>query len=356
FDPYKMPYLRAFDPAETTSAPACKGENPHLKKTRAGVAPELPLVPHPEFLEGPFPHTHIPEYRFFANLEPSQVQAVRERGEQMVALVMHGGGQGMLGHAKTVVVNVEAFIRTLAFMSNDRKSFSVKVYSPEVKSSKSSGPFDKPYTFFADLGPNAEVLRRFLLWQEVFAVNPSVSFTALPIATREASWKLCVINGDDIDPEATHAFVLKQKSRLLVELKKRAGSTNSMSWWTAKLVMAGWNIHGNEQELVEKFTDTFSLELTSAELKSTSVPVPAYVLYAKPLTYDKRVAVNWRSAFLGISGANKAAKPIRLGLDIFHVDRATVDCKVCKADTHRTALCPLAGTPGWKGVTPALLG
>ncbi|RPD52472.1 hypothetical protein L226DRAFT_576458 [Lentinus tigrinus ALCF2SS1-7] len=205
FDMFKMPYLRAFDSVETTGKPAHWDECPHGRKTRAGAPLEQPLLPHQEFLEGPFPHTHIPEYRFFSNLNAAQIQAVRQRGSQVLAVIPHGGGQGLLKRAKLVATAVESFLRSLAFESNERKAFNVKVYEPEVKKLDPNNPFGKPHAFFVDLGPNADALRKFLLWQEVFAVNPSLSFTILPIDNREASWKVCVISGDDIEPNATHA-------------------------------------------------------------------------------------------------------------------------------------------------------
>ncbi|RPD55589.1 hypothetical protein L226DRAFT_466733 [Lentinus tigrinus ALCF2SS1-7] len=350
-----MPYLQAFDPVESTSKPAHWDECPHRKKTRAGVPPEQPLLPHQEFLEGPFPHTHVPEYRFFSNLNAAQIQAVRQRGTQILAIIPHGGGQGLLKRAKVVASAIESFLRSLAFESNGRKAFNVKVYEPEVKKMDPNNPFGKPHAFFVDLGPNADALRKFLLWQEVFAVNPSLSFSVLPVDTREASWKVCVITGDDIEPNATHAYLVQQRTLLLTELKKRIHDDFKLLWKTAQLVLNSWNVHGTYSELATMFTDTFMLELTTADPRSGAPPAPAFILYAKPLTYDKREAVKWRADFLRVH-PRTGAQPLRLGLDIFPVDKGSVDCKVCKADVHRTADCPLANTPGWIGVTPELIG
>ncbi|RPD53726.1 hypothetical protein L227DRAFT_616734, partial [Lentinus tigrinus ALCF2SS1-6] len=152
-----------------------------------------------------------------------------------------------------------------------------------------------------------------------------------------------------------NAYLVQQRTLLLAELKKRIHGDFKLLWKTAELVLRSWNVHGTYSELAIMFTDTFMLQLTTADSRSGASPAPAFILFAKPLTYDKREAVKWRSDFLRID-LKKGAQPLRLGLDIFPVDKGSVDCKVCKADVHRTADCPLANTPGWLGVTPELIG
>ncbi|RDX54684.1 hypothetical protein OH76DRAFT_1478941 [Lentinus brumalis] len=351
FDAYTMPYCPEFEPPELRASPA---DNPHRKLTRpGGQRPEEPLLPHQAFPDGPFPHTHIPEYVLLSNLKPKQVAAIREKGDRMLAAVVHGGGQIMLKHAKLIAANIEAFLRSLAFESNDRKPFNVSVYPPEANKLDVNKPFNRPLAFFIDTGEEMDALRAYLLWQEVFAVNQALSFTALPIAVREDSWKVCVITGDAVDLRASHAYVVQQKTKLLAAIKLQLNANTDLQWHTAGLVASNWNITaggwGAAPVLAAAFTDTLSLELTSADCAEGGPAMPAYLVMARPLTYDKHEAGAWTADF-------RRAMDLRIDMDVFPLDKGVLDCKICKSDVHRTAACPLANSEGWPGVTPALLG
>ncbi|KAI0745332.1 hypothetical protein C8Q76DRAFT_789733 [Earliella scabrosa] len=86
-------------------------------------------------------------------------------------------------------------------------------------------------------------------------------------------------------------------------------------------------------------------------------PKPAYILMARPIVDRAKQASDLKRAMLdAICGAGKAQVYIHTQrfsfVDDSKLNTPLIDCKLCKADVHRTADCPLPKTKGWRGITP----
>ncbi|KAH9855562.1 hypothetical protein C2E23DRAFT_702925, partial [Lenzites betulinus] len=353
-------YTPELDPAVYCGRPTGRAANPHFRMSRSGPTPPGPLQPHRPFPEGPFVVPPISLAGFRGNLSPEQLEELDriKLSEPILALVPHGGGKAMNTNAATLVADIEAFLNSLAFEENDRLPYRSVLHPPDVRNPPrtwSSDPFGKPWPFFLQLPRDAGPLRVFLLWQRVFAVSKTVSFTVYDLDTNDSSWAFYPITGTSVRVDATHAEVLDQKELILKAIKRDMLLSAPYRSFAARMAYKNLLHTGDLNGALETLADTFHLERTEA-LDGSGSLVPAYVLLARPPTGSEEEYLEWYSYFM--RDGTRAREAFRIALQRFDIAflPTRVWCDLCKSFLHCTARCPWPATEGWLGITPKDLG
>ncbi|CDO76072.1 hypothetical protein BN946_scf184814.g5 [Trametes cinnabarina] len=360
-NPENYEYIPALDPAVMSQLgqPMYRQANPHFRMSRAGPMPPQPLLPHRPFPEGPFQVPPIMASEFKGNiseemLEELQAMKEGENAPTILAFIPHGAGKIMAAppNATQIATDSQEFIRSLAFEENDRKAYDVLVHPPDIRNAggERSRPFAKPWTFFIEIPHNATPLLRFLLWQRVFAVSKTVSFTVYDLDNDDRYWDIYPIMGTSVLKNASHAKVLSQKEMILTAIKRDLSVDRDFRVYASELAFRNLRHTGDLTGAITTLCSTFHLERTELEDPDGEMR-PAYMLLARPPVASDLEDDAWRALF------NR--HPVyRISLQRFTVALGAhrVFCELCKSRIHCTARCPWPNTEGWLGITPRDLG
>ncbi|KAI0323862.1 hypothetical protein GY45DRAFT_1341170 [Cubamyces sp. BRFM 1775] len=229
--------------------------------------------------EGLFQVPPIPAAEFRGNLSVEQLAALDEvldkQRNTILALIPHGAGKAINMNAANIVKDCQQFLASLAFEENDRKPYKILIHPPDVcnRGGPNSSPFGKPWTFILRLPHNAKPLRNFLLWQRVFALSKTASFTIYELGNKEHMWDIYPIVGLAVEEASTHAEVLEQKALLLYTIK----TTLEENDFIGKIGSENLQSSGNPADTLKTIANTFHLERTEA-MNANGKLVPAYVL------------------------------------------------------------------------------
>ncbi|KAI1792644.1 hypothetical protein LXA43DRAFT_1093299 [Ganoderma leucocontextum] len=284
--------LVKYNPADFDGLPKARDENPHLQRTRKGPAPQAPKGEHLIFTNEELPHAHVPDWNFAANVVNDQLARLDPLKPRLLAVPG----------------------------KNDKPK-----------------KFAHPWAYFLEVPVDNAQLREYLLWQEVFAVHPTLSFSIHPITEERPSWMVMVLTGAD----GAVVDSLAAKQAVLAEIKRKAWADVRYCTLAAELVASNWGVQDDVAARVKAATDAFDLVVARAEQHGTEKVVTAYILFAKPLSLvrEEHEAVV-RCLTVG---------PYWRGLYLLDVNRASVACKLCKDAAHCAADCLLPQTPGWQG-------
>ncbi|KAH9910158.1 uncharacterized protein BXZ73DRAFT_29323, partial [Epithele typhae] len=323
--------------------------NPAHWRTQRGPVPNPPLPNHAPITSGIYRHTNIPTYRAFGNMDTAFEQLVLTKSQEMLIILPHGAGFALNAHADTVAATLETFFCSIAFQENGGHPYNVRVHPPRPWKT-SNTPFGQPHPFSLHHNPDALPLRRYLLWKQVFAVSPVVSFTALPVVNNMHSWRTLVITGVTIEHHHTHNFVLTQKAQLVARLQELA--REDPAFCRVAVRIGNTNNPGVEDPMVHinAVLDTFDLLRTVAESPDRR-PAAAYVLMVEPPEITPNNSVNEMCEVF----RHPRYKNFSINFDVFRTDWDDLHCRLCKSEYHRTHDCPLPRTVGWLGTTPAHL-
>ncbi|TBU51314.1 hypothetical protein BD310DRAFT_890890 [Dichomitus squalens] len=343
-----------YDSGDFDGLPTAVGENPHKQFTRQGEPPVAPTnLAQLGIPDMQFPHAHVPTYRLLGNVDEEQIVRVRKIENPKVAIVIHGAGQDLIGASDLLIEKITKLLSDLEFPPLEGQQMSVdsagapattlpsdpiRIYKALVRKPKRSNAFGQPWTWFADLGQNSERLRKWLLYQEVFPIAPTLSFSVHPLGDLIQPWTLMVLTGRD-----RHAVEDTPRARQEVakEIKDYVWKDRDFTVSTAHQVELNWGLHDDPATLLKLVTDTIEVVCVTAELKTSRKEVPAYLVYVKPVTNDREEYLEWASKFVQAGAYWRG--PCRL-----EVNKATVECKLCKDTSHCARECPL-NVEGWKG-------
>lgn len=363
------PYRRLYDVTRWQAAPNARAGNPHylVVPSPEQARPEQPLSGYLPFTPGPFPFTHISAWRHYGNIVEPQRDLIKNQAAMMLALVPLGGGRAMNKIAGTLARMYESWLKSLRFESYDGLGADVSVIPPDAKhpgSEASVSPFAQPWSYIVAVGNDpGSLIRDFLIDQQVFAISPECCFTIHSLTPKMTeSWKTLVLTsaGAVLNTRSeAHNDVVSRKRGILSLIKERLHGAPTFRSLIAKLAATYINHTGDREQVFRTVTSTYYLDVATAECEGGLLP--ALVLMMRPLAETRRkreelhrsiieaLCGPWCDHFyyhtrkITVYDDSKAAKP-------------TVDCKLCKADTHRTADCPLPLTKGWKGLTVGDLG
>ncbi|KAH9938949.1 uncharacterized protein BXZ73DRAFT_44236 [Epithele typhae] len=356
------------------SAPANhRNLNPHLKVTRQGDPPELPLEGLDHFTVGPFPRTYIPPWRHTGNLEKGLTSLITNKGPSLLILIPHGSGRVMVAKGKQLAEKFQKILRAIRFKSYDGKGVMVTVQPPVPAKGGTTdleeavkNPHAQPWGFIVDLTADHKgILREFLLYQEVFGYTPKRSFSIYPATSDDPfaqSWKLLVISGVGLQGTGlTHKLVIEQRRELLALVKNRLRTYQPYRSLIDTLAAVNLNYGGSSDTIFDTVAATFHLEPTTVQ-HADDGPIPGFIWMARPLTNDRKELTQLRDYMLmGICGHVKNATIFACNTVVSFTDDTKrgpirVDCKLCKSDIHRTADCPIPTARGWRGAKLANLG
>ncbi|CDO71548.1 hypothetical protein BN946_scf184911.g18 [Trametes cinnabarina] len=322
-EPEMTSIMHRFDPNAWDGLPTKTEENPHSRQTRIGEPPAKLDSSVVNFTNARFHHAHIPSYKFFGNVAQVQedVRYIRKSPER--------------------VEEIKRFLTTITFEDVATEPPSVTVYVPEMRKESDRNRFGQPWTFFIELDKASTTLRDYLLWQEVFALHPALSFSVHAIVPDRQPWTIMVLTGKPGAVEDTpHA-----KKDVLAAIKKTLWANADFCHFVAHQVADNWGEQGELDARVKAASDTLDIAVVSAEANGSERPVPAYLILAKPVSHDRAAHQEWIRHF-------KAPKVYWRGAYRLEVGQAQLDCKLCKETTHCAWDCPLPKVPGWAGTTP----
>ncbi|KAI9056761.1 hypothetical protein FKP32DRAFT_1682114 [Trametes sanguinea] len=357
-DPDEYPYIPELDPAVLTNSPACRPANPHFRMSREGEVPPQPIPPHRPFPKGPFQIPPIADHEFRGNVSTNMLETIAkmralENGPILLYLIPHGAGKAANAQGTDIARDCQTFLRSLIFNENDAKPYKILVHAPDNRDEcgENSMPFSKPWPFLVELPNIADPLKRFLLWQRVFAVSKTVSFTIYDMDAGEEYWDIFPIHGPSVTDDASHQEVLDQKAILLQAIKRDMGQNPAFRTLVGDLGVRNLQHQGDLNAIMETVLSTFHLERTTADTTTTWDLRTVYVLMARPPTETLDEYNRWRGFFNPLS-------VYRIALQRFEVALLPlrVWCELCKSRIHCTAKCPWPSTDGWLGITPQDLG
>ncbi|KAI0353417.1 hypothetical protein OH77DRAFT_1427489 [Trametes cingulata] len=342
--------MHGLDPHDFAGLPTKEDENPHRWSNRRGDEPVAKINPKSVvYTDALLPRAHIPTYKFFGNIALQQEQALRSQSTTILAAVMHGGGQRFIARAPEKAAEIKSFLQQIVLDGMppaDQRT--IEVYAPEMKRAKDHNIFGQPWTYFIELDTGTNPLREFLLWQEVFALHDTLSFSVYPIDHDKQPWTIMVLTG------APGAVLDTQgaKETVLAGIKARLWANKEFCWFVAQQVAENWGFAGMMREAVKAAMDTLTATVVQAEDPSNARAVQqAYLVSGKPVSDDRDAYRRWISFF---TKPTKKDDHYLRGLYVLKVNMAVVDCKLCKDTTHCARDCPLPRTPGWQGVDPAI--
>ncbi|TBU52819.1 hypothetical protein BD310DRAFT_952484 [Dichomitus squalens] len=338
-------------PVQTPAAPTpiYRGNPPPVAPTNL-QALQIP--------DSDFPHAHVPEFRIFGNVSVDQVQRIRDISNPKVAIVIHGGGQELVAAGGPLKEKIFQLLSAITFPPaasqsmvidgsaldgsgsppSNSPSSAIHIHLPIPRKSRQTSAFNQPWCWFVDLGPNSQRLCEWLLFQEVFPISPALSFSVHPFTATVQPWNIMVLTGLDEcaveDSDAARRQVLK-------DIKAYLWKDRDFTVRTARHVQKYWGLNGDPVSLLKAASDTLHVVNVVAELKTSRKEVPAYLVYAKPVSNDKSEHLEWAAKFTSPDAYWRGA----FRLDI---NKAAVECKLCKDTSHCARACPLA-TDGWTG-------
>ncbi|KAI0714818.1 hypothetical protein C8Q76DRAFT_438053 [Earliella scabrosa] len=191
---------KLYDPLDFDGLPTCGNENPHFARTRTGEAPEQPTFTGPiHFTDGTLPLPFIPAFKLRGNINDEQLRRIDSplMPSKALYVMVTGGGQGFfyLRHEE----KIKAFrdvLEAFRYDGND-KIPELELILPIVKSPSKARRFAQPWTLILILGENEERLRRYLLWQRVFAIHATLAFTIYERVEEAMPWTIMILTGQD---------------------------------------------------------------------------------------------------------------------------------------------------------------
>lgn len=363
------PYRRFYDETRWLAAPNARAGNPHylVAPSPEGARPEQPLRGYLPFTPGPFPFTHISAWRHYGNIVEPQRDLITSQAATMLALVPLGGGRAMNKIAGALAQMYESWLKSLCFEGYDGQGAEVSVIPPDAKhpgSEASVNPFAQPWSYIVAIGNDpGSLVRDFLIDQQVFAISPECCFTIHSLTPKMTeSWKTLVLTGAGsfLNTRSTvHNDIVNRKRELLNLIKDRLRAAPTFRSLIAKLAATYINHTGDREQVFQTVTSTYYFDVANTECEGGFSP--ALVLMTRPIAETRREREELRrlitEALCGPRCDHFYYHTRKITVyDDSKAPKPTVDCKLCKADTHRTADCPLPLTKGWKGLTAGDLG
>ncbi|KAL7279518.1 hypothetical protein ACG7TL_007361 [Trametes sanguinea] len=357
-NPTSYAYIPQLDPAVLTGLPTGRPANPHFQTSRSGPEPPQPIPPFRPFPEGPFQIPPINEHEFRGNMSKEILQELATAKESatppiFLALIPHGAGKAVNANAVTIAKDSQDFLRSLAFNENNANPYPVIIHMPDSRDvgGANSLPFSKPWTFLLRLPHDAQPLYRFLMWQRVFAVSKTISFTVYELDNRVDYWDLQRVYGPTITADASHFDVIDQKATILAAIKRDLSADPDFRRLIGDLAVRNLYHQGDLNEALETVLSTLHLERTISDLEDESA-VTVYVLMGRPPTRTLDEYKEWKTLV-------ERHSVYRIAFQRFEAasgNRLKVWCDLCKSRVHCTSRCPWPDTKGWLGITPKDLG
>ncbi|KAI0353418.1 hypothetical protein OH77DRAFT_1553784 [Trametes cingulata] len=332
--------------------------NPHYMYTRQGPKPLCPEAASIRYTNCRLPRPFVAGLNLLDNVHLDDVAYIRSKAHATLALLIHGGGSRPGLYMEEVVQwdaptvwDVAKFLQSLVFPGIVQADIArlTTVYQTRTEDSKRLDDiYAPPWTLFLEMAPSraTEVLRDYLLWQGVFAVNKFLSFTVYPIGLPCMPWTIMVLSGP------LGAVIEDERDGLrpvLGNIKTRLSENEDFRAFVHQQITRNWGFRGTVAEAVEAATDSLTVDYVTAESRTyPSYHQMAYLVMGRPVTNAPALYRRWISFF------KNPREPYRRNKWFtFDIDKLVIACELCKDTTHRTRECPLPKVEGWQGADPA---
>ena len=194
--------------------------------------------------------------------------------------------------------------------------------------------FAKPWAMI--LGGASDALWKYLLWYQTFAVNESLTFSAVPFDKMLQSWVIMTISGDAVKETdiAKRKALSAIKSVLWVNKDFRAFADRACAFN---------KIAGSAAERAYHATSSFDLTyVDTCDAKGDHAPI--WQLTGKPLVLDPAQ----HARYLHII----RSQDYFVGLHPLLIGKRHLDCSWCKSTMHPAHKCPFPLIKDWHGPCP----
>ncbi|KAL7285885.1 hypothetical protein ACG7TL_000996 [Trametes sanguinea] len=156
----------------------------------------------------------------------------------------------------------------------------IMIYAPEMNHVSNKNCFDQLWSCLIELRPGASQLQEYLLWQVVFTVHPTLSFSVYAILTDVQPWTITTPSG----PAGAVKNTVRAKYAVLMAIKEKLWVNKGFLWFVVCQVAANWSISGSLAQLVNVATDTLDADVVMVDDPLTGRSIPAYLIKGKPVT------------------------------------------------------------------------
>ncbi|KAJ3834166.1 hypothetical protein F5878DRAFT_665015 [Lentinula raphanica] len=185
-------------------------------------------------------------------------------------------------------------------------------------------------------------------WQ-TFALDNLFTFHALPLFSEDRPWVVCLIYTNE---EGTDRHT---KQRILYAIKQGLWSDGQfISAVSRRTTSAGTA----PMSKVLSFTNSLDLQYNGYEITKPGASPKVWCLYAPPFTAE---CAPGTIVLETLERSDTIEKSIRTHISKLHfhwrdtiVWGETVECALCKINTHHTFQCPFPAVAGWQGPSESL--
>ncbi|KAG6874762.1 hypothetical protein C0992_006656 [Termitomyces sp. T32_za158] len=214
----------------------------------------------------------IPFERLITNLDSVLVEKVTIDPDQYLTVISFGAGASLFATFPSINVEILNFIVTLSIQEDPIPLTIAKARWRSKPKGKSD--FQMPWTLI--LSGFSMNLYKFLVWQQTFAVTPTLAFSIVPFDKDLRSWVIMNILGDVVRPglEAKTHTLGTIKSILWHDTRFRAAANAAMS---------ESSVPGLTDECALKATQSFQITYIESHNASGEF-APIWQLTGKPIT------------------------------------------------------------------------
>ncbi|KAH9829032.1 uncharacterized protein C8Q71DRAFT_718759 [Rhodofomes roseus] len=306
--------------------PTAVDENLHSCMTHAKPFPHPTPTTKTAYTDASFEQRVISYNVLMGNVCKKQRDAIKADPTGFLAVVPYGAGNCYFEDNPRAHLDIQDFVRSLRFLrpTTEEISKSVRETNKDIRDC-----FGKPWTLFLHGG--SQCLRKFLLYQQTFAISERIAFSVVPLDPNIFSWAICNLVGDGITPTL--------KDTILAGVKRWLWKDDAFRAHIDK-VLAREGVPGSVNEQVLYVTNSYTLVLIHKKDERGN-PAAIAQLRGKPITSNM---ANHLTYLQLVCDGN-----YWIALNHLKTRGQGVECQLCKADTHPTWDCPLHQTPGWYG-------
>ncbi|PCH39161.1 hypothetical protein WOLCODRAFT_158700 [Wolfiporia cocos MD-104 SS10] len=307
--------------------PKCVSDNPHTKRTRSSdPPPELPTS-HVAYTDVIYDHLFLPLNQLLGNVCPEQAELVRTAPEDFLAVVPYRAGNGLFREKGNQWLNQDilAFLKTLRFPGVVDEADMALADLATTTEGATPSQVEAVLQAQDEQNPDTKGM-------QTFAIDKVLTFSVLEFEPTQFSWVISNFSGDSVSCEV--------EGEILTAIKHTLWYHNEFCFLVDKILTKA-GIPGTVNDHVVHVIATFTIAFFD-NTDEWGWPATIVQLHSKPITMDGED----HQAYLHI------IRTMRFWVDMVQLKLAeSIDCQLCKADTHPTYGCPFFKMEGWYGLT-----
>ncbi|PCH37238.1 hypothetical protein WOLCODRAFT_157939 [Wolfiporia cocos MD-104 SS10] len=346
--------------------PKFTGDNPHTGRTCSST-PSLEIpASWVAYTDAVYDRLFLPLDQLLGNVCGEQVEPIKATPETFLVVIPYGAGNGLYTKKGNQHLNQDilAFLKTFRFArAVDEDTVAVvdldaitegampeqveaayhaqDAANPDTQGMQIVMPtqsgtgngkdrYGKPWAMFLTGG--SEWLRDFLAYQQTFAIDKTLTFSIMKFEPAQFLWIIANFSGDSVLCEAEGA--------ILTAVKRSLWYHDEFRFLIDKILTKN-GVPGTVNDHAVHMTASFTLAFFN-NTDDWGCPATVAQLCSKLIATN----IEDQRAYLHI------IRTTQYWVDLAPLKLAgSIDCQLCKADTHPTYGCPFFKTEGWYGPT-----